>query len=533
MKKQVILLAWVTLISLGISDALQAQLRPYKMPVYSGFNDAEIGGSTTAITYKPKTTYTPYVTPPSTTNFITSWGGLSTFSITPVFNSQDWASNQIAVNMYGQPICCENSEAGEFNFELHFNDFNQLLILENRILAAQRAKVERWLRKQEETFLEEINERLHSNHNTFAEAQRAFFKYYEAGTYGNQGVVREIEKKRFSHVSHSRSKKNEALEAILDYKVVDNWINCGFCSEYLGRAYGIAELAKYDIDTGPGPKFYARLFRDDALNNFKEWYYASGVNHALAEGYKKLDENDWLLNRIVDARVKHYKGLGWQERVFLMSSYLTPCTSIMSCMSGALVKYRPPVFWDDPRLEEWAKEKAPKIPSIPQSRFNYFLNWRLLPVVTPKGYYIFSDAYLNARIRGLSDSRYSSWRNRIIEEVEAERKELIEELLNQIKKWYLDQDGDGYHSKIQVSDKSPGSKWKLSTKGTDCDDSDATKTTNCDDKQKNCTKRTGLLHDANFKDKKPALGENTTTATDNFRNDSWGVIQETDCVKKH
>ena len=28
------------------------------------------------------------------------------------------------VNSFGEPICCENSEAGEFNFELSFGDFS-------------------------------------------------------------------------------------------------------------------------------------------------------------------------------------------------------------------------------------------------------------------------------------------------------------------------------------------------------------------------------------------------------------------------
>jgi hypothetical protein len=53
----------------------------------------------------------------------------------------------------------------------------------------------------------------------------------------------------------------------------------------------------------------------------------------------------------------------------------------------------------------------------------------------------------------------------------------------------------------------------------DCDDSDDTKTTDCS----TCKKTTGLLHDANFTNKTVTVGDNTTTATDNFRNDDWSL----------
>jgi hypothetical protein len=53
----------------------------------------------------------------------------------------------------------------------------------------------------------------------------------------------------------------------------------------------------------------------------------------------------------------------------------------------------------------------------------------------------------------------------------------------------------------------------------DCDDTDATKTTDCS----TCKKTTGFLHDANFTNKTVTVGDNTTTSTDNFRNDDWSL----------
>lgn len=38
------------------------------------------------------------------------------------------------------------------------------------------------------------------------------------------------------------------------------------------------------------------------------------------------------------------------------------------------------------------------------------------------------------------------------------------------KDWYLDNDNDGYHTRIERANQKPGDKWKLFTKGVDCDD---------------------------------------------------------------
>ncbi len=90
------------------------------------------------------------------------------------------------------------------------------------------------------------------------------------------------------------------------------------------------------------------------------------------------------------------------------------------------------------------------------------------------------------------------------------------------KMWYLDNDGDGYHSEVEEAENPPGDNWKETTSGEDCDDEDPNRHKDCS--KPKCEKRTGLLHDANFEDNMPTLGINITTKEDNFRNDSWGII---------
>ena len=45
--------------------------------------------------------------------------------------------------------------------------------------------------------------------------------------------------------------------------------------------------------------------------------------------------------------------------------------------------------------------------------------------------------------------------------------------------WYLDYDGDGYHSATEQSVYSPGAKWRTTTSGVDCDDTRSQYTTVC------------------------------------------------------
>jgi hypothetical protein len=50
-----------------------------------------------------------------------------------------------------------------------------------------------------------------------------------------------------------------------------------------------------------------------------------------------------------------------------------------------------------------------------------------------------------------------------------------------LKPWYLDKDGDGYHSDTTSANDSPGDDWKESSFGPDCDDTNPELTTNCPD----------------------------------------------------
>jgi len=280
---------------------------------------------------------------------------------------QQQAGADAIVDTFGNPIntiCCENNN---FDFTLNFTSFSNLIALENRIIDAQRAALDAWLHQQESTFLIEINRQMGRNYSSFNTAQREYFKFYEGGPSGNMGPVRMANELGSLNSQYSREWRERADVNIMKYDIFDNWIKCGYCFEFNDLAYDIGNLSQYDHDNSPGPEFYANIYRDGNFDSFGENLYASALNNSIVDGFKVMLEGDYLLNRISELRVNHYRSLGWQDRVFLMSAYLINAnlncpTPIFSCLPSELLEYRPPVLWSEDILKQWAKELGSEIP---------------------------------------------------------------------------------------------------------------------------------------------------------------------------
>ncbi len=275
------------------------------------------------------------------------------------------------VDPFGNPLlprCCENPSNGEFDFDLTFTDFDRLLFLESRLEQAARAAANKWLENQEnETLLREMNRQMGTNYTSFSMAQREYFKFYEGGRNGNAGPVLKSNELAIRNQQWSKQWEKRTRSNIIKYQVLDDWIECGYCSEYEDLAYDLGNLDKYDNDNGPGPKFYAESERNGELNSFGKNLYTSALNNSRAIGFRKLAEGDFLLDRISSIRVDHYNRLGWQEKVLTMSAYLvnanTNCPLVtFSCLPNGLSEYKPPVVWNDNILLGWSKQFSPQIP---------------------------------------------------------------------------------------------------------------------------------------------------------------------------
>ncbi|WP_318343385.1 hypothetical protein [Flagellimonas baculiformis] len=306
----------------------------------------------------------------------------------------------------------------EFVFNLSFVNFNTLQLLESQIAYSQlaRKEIDDWLKKQENTtLLKEMNRQMGKNYTSFATAQREYFKFYEGGKYGNGGPVLRAMDNSVKNGNWSKNWTDQAKGYQKDHLILNKWIECGYCDELRPFAMEVNSLGNYDNDSGPGPKFYASNFRDNALNSFGDAFYKSGLNKSLSAGLLAMAEDgNKLLTKISDKRVAHYRSLGWQAKVFQMSAYLisnnTNCPSpMLSCLPSQLAKYKPQMIWSDDILNEWAKEYSPSI---------------------PKAQYIFGDEYLQGQIKLLTTGSYGVWsRQAVIDKVEGEREALAKALL--------------------------------------------------------------------------------------------------------
>ena len=87
-------------------------------------------------------------------------------------------------------------------------------------------------------------------------------------------------------------------------------------------------------------------------------------------------------------------------------------------------------------------------------------------------YYIFSDEWLERRLKFVWGRKREERKAQIRQAIMQERQDIMNNLLKQPKTWYFDQDGDNYHSQVRQSAERPGAKWTLSTRGQDCKDTD-------------------------------------------------------------
>lgn len=352
------------------------------------------------------------------------------------------------VDPFGQPLpsCCENPSNG-WEFNLSFGGFSLLTLLQSQIAAETiyRNQMIAWLREQENTtLLDEINRQMNTNYSSFDKAQKEYFKFYDSNGHQNGGVVRRaydlsnLESQRKNNWGDRRD--NHAS----DVAALDSWINCGFCSEFAGLV----------IPSDGFARSQASQFLETAKENFGEAHYLNGFHRSRAIGVFNIADNGELLNKLSDIRVDQYNHFGWEEKILLMSAYLVnynlrnSCSILQgSCLPSSLVAYAPNQIWSDALILEWGLEFAPSIP-IEQAIFNSIID----------------DYPIGSYGRAF---------------VARERKRLLEEFLEGVKIWYLDNDGDGYHSQLVFAIESPGTNWKETTNGKDCDDLLKDLATNC------------------------------------------------------
>ena len=293
------------------------------------------------------------------------------------------------VDPFGNPMpgCCENPSNG-WDFDLSFGSFSVLTQLQDQIAAETRFRREmnEWLQDQErETLLPEMNRQMRTNHRDFKTAQRAYFKFFDKGPARNGAVVQ-----RVNHLASRETRQRQTWDEKRDKHIteviaLDSWINCGFCEEFAGLVIPADGLSRSK----------AGEFKVEAIESFGDAHFKEGFYQSRGVGLNKLALEETFYYRLSNLRVGKYRGLSWEDRVFLMSVYLimgnnaTTCNGISSnCIPNRLAEYHPNRVWNDNLLYDWAKEFSPEIPyeqAIFDSGFvSYLINTEGLRANTAK-----------------------------------------------------------------------------------------------------------------------------------------------------
>ncbi len=106
-----------------------------------------------------------------------------------------------------------------------------------------------------------------------------------------------------------------------------------------------------------------------ALDIFSKFEYEAALNRSYAEGFRIIRDNDFLLNRFANGHIKNYDDKGLQDKILLMTAYLTLNKSYFG---SAIFQPRPniliPQFWNANTLLDLAKENAPTL-SVGERQF--------------------------------------------------------------------------------------------------------------------------------------------------------------------
>ncbi|MEM7487439.1 MAG: hypothetical protein AAF348_19720, partial [Bacteroidota bacterium] len=253
------------------------------------------------------------------------------------------------------------SKTEEFPFELYFNDIGVLLALQSAIDAAQRAAVDRWLGQQEETFRQEINRQLGTDHGNFRDAQRDFFGKYEENWLELDNRARGITQ-GFSNVSNRLDTEQEQFTE--EFVLIEEWrvlretcrpigqLDCDQISDKRVRGVRLGSTTTETLN---------RLW-DDALVDFSEREYESALNRSWAAGLGEINRSGSLLSQMVNNHITYYNQKGLQDKIFLMTAYLTQYNRrSVGPVTTPLPQYSLPLFWDGSTLAQIGKDNAPSL----------------------------------------------------------------------------------------------------------------------------------------------------------------------------
>ncbi len=285
---------------------------------------------------------------------------------------------EVSFDQYGDPISSSNGETfveDPFDFKITFTNMNVLLNMQNAMAAYNKAKVDEWMRKQEDNFKNEINRQLGTKHNVFKDAQKDFYKNFEKNFNRIEERGRDVSS---SHFLYSGRLDNEQKTFTNDLTLIKDWkasrnnckplgiIDCGNEGKKIVRGVRLESASLSTLD---------RL-ENESLVDFANREYTSAQNKSWGQGVDKIINDGSILLEMTNNHIAYYSSRDLKSKIFLMTAYLTQYNNRnLGPMSVPISSYKLPILWENQTLLDKGKKVAP-LPDIKALIFepNYILN---------------------------------------------------------------------------------------------------------------------------------------------------------------
>lgn len=255
------------------------------------------------------------------------------------------------------------TEENPFNFEITYNNMQVLLDLQSAISIAQQKAVDDWLKKQEANFTKEINRQLGTNHTDFGTAQKAFFKNFEKNFRRVETRARSV---AYSHTKKANGFDEEQEQYTFELNLLDEWDQVkGTCGSYVEHRIDcyLFDINVRGVNLGRASGAQLTNVKNQATKDFADPEYNSALNRSWAQGLIKIINNGSLVSTMAGKHYSYYRQKGLQDRIFLMTAYLTQYNNRNSgVMSVPISRYNLPQFWESTTLLNLGKKNAPSLP---------------------------------------------------------------------------------------------------------------------------------------------------------------------------
>ncbi|MEM9884394.1 MAG: hypothetical protein AAF849_00765 [Bacteroidota bacterium] len=262
------------------------------------------------------------------------------------------------VDIYGNPICCEENPGG-LDLELTFFDIQILAQIEAALNAAAESARNEWLRKQENIIRDEINRRFNSNHRTFREAQKALFREWDSNvlTFAfNKGLDFQ---RSAARIGIEQLKHTKELIHLNEFK--DEFSSKLDCERIYGFNHPACNIRLFNDNRqvrglkSRDVRSFSQLnsLHKNVMDDFQDLEFDEGDELAIASALFELSEDNSYLESIVNKRISHYNNRSLRDKILIMTAYIIRLGGSSLYYPTPVPRISIPQYWSEYSLRQY------------------------------------------------------------------------------------------------------------------------------------------------------------------------------------